>query len=98
MVLASAQYLKSYAIDCLLTSFLFCLIGYFNGCGRTTFVLIQGLTGAFGVRIPVSYFVSKVVPVSLFKIGLAMPYSFFLQIVLCMVYLIHMERKRKGRE
>ena len=98
VVLASAQYLKSYAIDCLLTSFLFCLIGYFNGCGRTTFVLIQGLTGAFGVRIPVSYFMSKVVPVSLFKIGLATPCSSFVQIVLCMVYLIYIERKRKGRE
>ena len=98
VVLASAQYLKSYAIDCLLTSFLFCLIGYFNGCGRTTFVLIQGLTGAFGVRIPVSYFMSKVVPVSLFKIGLATPCSSFVQIVLCMVYLIYIEKKRKSRE
>ncbi len=34
----------------------------------------------------------------LFKIGLATPCSSFVQIVLCMVYLIYMERKRKGRE
>ncbi len=34
----------------------------------------------------------------LFKIGLATSCSSFVQIVLCMVYLIYMERKRKGRE
>lgn len=31
IILAAADYLKAYAIDCLLTSFLFCFIGYFNG-------------------------------------------------------------------
>lgn len=34
----------------------------------------------------------------LFKIGLATPCSSFVQIVLCMVYLIYIERKRKDRE
>lgn len=28
------DYLKAYAIDCLLTAILFCFIGYFNGCGK----------------------------------------------------------------
>ena len=38
VIAAAAEYLKAYAIDCLLVSFLFCIMGYFNGCGRTTFV------------------------------------------------------------
>ena len=37
VVAAGADYLRAYAIDTLLVSFLFCFIGYFNGCGRTTF-------------------------------------------------------------
>ncbi|EFB90123.1 MATE domain protein, partial [Pyramidobacter piscolens W5455] len=80
---AGWDYLRAYSIDCLLTSFLFCFIGYFNGWGRTTFVMWQGIAGAFGVRIPVSWLMSRAVPVSVFKIGLATPCSSLLQIVLC---------------
>ena len=83
VILASAQYLKGYAIDTLLVSFLFCFIGYFNGCGCTTFVMIQGLVGAFGVRIPVSWLASQAAEVSLFHIALATPFSTVVQIILC---------------
>ena len=56
LVIANAHaYLKAYAIDCLLTAVLFCFVGYFNGCGRTAFVMIQGVVGAFCVRIPVVF-------------------------------------------
>lgn len=41
----------AYAIDCLLTSFLFCFVGFFNGCGKTLFVMAQGMVGALGVRL-----------------------------------------------
>lgn len=83
-VIASAySYLRAYAIDSLLTSFLFCYIGFYNGLGMTKFVLIQGLVGAFVVRIPVAYFMSKWEPVSLFHIGLATPMASVVQIALC---------------
>ena len=59
VILAAADYLKAYAIDTLIVSFLFCYIGFFNGCGKTKFVMVQGIAGAFGVRIPVSYLVSQ---------------------------------------
>lgn len=95
VIIAAAEYLKAYAIDCLLVSFLFCFIGYFNGCEKTTFVMIQGIIGAFCVRIPVSYMMSKVIPISLFKIGLATPCSTIIQITLCLVYFYIMNRERK---
>lgn len=82
---ASAQYLKAYAIDCLLTCFLFCFIGFFNGMEYTRFVMIQGIAGAFLVRIPVAFFMSRQTPVSLFHVGLATPCSSFLQIIMCFV-------------
>lgn len=86
VIAAAAEYLRAYAVDTLLVCFLFCFIGYFNGCGKTAFVMAQGLIGAFGVRIPVSYFMSRRQPVSLFHVGLATPSSTIVQIILCSIY------------
>lgn len=95
VIAAAAEYLKAYAIDCLFVSFLFCLIGYFNGCGKTAFVMVQGIVGAFGVRVPVSFLMSKRVPVSLFHIGLATPCSSVVQILLCGAYFLLLARAAK---
>lgn len=96
VILAAADYLRAYALDCLLTSFLFCFIGYFNGCGCTAFVMLQGIAGAFGVRVPVSWLMSLRPSVSLFHIGLATPASTLVQIVLCFgffAWTLHRERQ-----
>ena len=93
VILAAADYLRAYAIDCVLTSFLFCFIGYFSGLGKTTFVLIQGIAGAFLVRIPVSFFASRRADATLFQIGLATPMSTVLQILLCVGYLALLRRR-----
>lgn len=98
VIAAAAEYLKGYGIDTLLTSFLFCFMGYFNGCGKTTFVMIEGIIGAFGVRIPVSYFFSKAAEVSLFHVSLATPSSTIVQILLCAIYFIISERIVKQRK
>ena len=91
---AAAEYLKAYAIDCLLTSFLFCFVGYFNGCGNTTFVMLQGIVGAFLVRIPISWLMSRQAVPSLFRIGLATPASTVVQILLCGIYFAAVHRKK----
>ena len=83
VVLAAAEYLKAYGLDTLLTSFAFCFIGFFNGYGLTRFVMVQGLVGAFALRAPLSLLVSGIEPVSLFRIGLAIPISTAVQILLC---------------
>lgn len=90
------DYMRAYAIDTLLVSFLFCFIGYFNGNGKTAFVMAQGLIGAFGVRIPVSYVVSRSSFANLFTIGLATPASTVVQIVLCAVYYARFRRKPRS--
>ena len=64
-----------------------------NGCGKTTFVMIQGVIGAFCVRIPVSYLMSKIEPVSLFKVGLATPASTLVQIILCVSFFVFLSKK-----
>lgn len=92
VIMAAWDYLKAYGIDCLLTSFLFCFIGFFNGFGLTKFVMVQGIVGAFFVRIPVSYFVSRATT-SLFYIGLATPCSSLVQILLCFGCLYYVYKK-----
>lgn len=97
VILAATEYLKAYAIDCILTSFLFCFTGYFNGCSNTTFVMIQGIIGSFGVRLPVSWIMSKQAEVSLFHIGLATPCSTLVQIILCAIFfavMLHIEKRK----
>ena len=95
VILAAATYLKAYAIDCILTSFLFCFVGFFNGNSRTLFVMLQGIIGAFGVRIPVAFFMSRQAGVTLFQIGLATPAASFVQIILCIGYFLMFHRKLK---
>ena len=93
VIVAAADYLKAYGIDCLLTPIFFCAIGFFNGLGRTRFVMAQGIVSAFCVRVPVSYLMSRRVPVSLFWIGMATPFSSMLQIAMCTWYFLSLRRQ-----
>ena len=87
VILEAADYLKAYAIDCLFTAIFFCYTGFYNGIGRTKFVMLQGMVGAFGVRVPVSYLMSIQPQTSLFKIGMATPMSSIVQLILCLGYM-----------
>ncbi len=92
-VLNAWDYLKAYAIDCLLTCFLFCFIGYFNGIQQTAFVMIQGIVGAFLIRIPVAFIMLHLSGDSLFLIGLATPCSTVVQIIMCFVFYGYQSKK-----
>ena len=89
---ASGEYLKAFSFDCLLTAFLFCFMGYFNGCARTRFVMLQGIAGAFLVRVPLAYLFSRWFGGDIFMIGLATPASSFVQVLLCALYFIKCRR------
>lgn len=87
VVFAGWEYLKGYSIDVLFTSFLFCFIGFYNGAGRTKFVMLQGIFGAFCVRVPLSFLINHFYPDSIFYLSLATPSSTVCQIIICFVYL-----------
>lgn len=95
VILAAADYLKAYAIDCMFTAIFFCYTGFYNGIGRTRFVMLQGIIGAFGVRVPVSYFMSLRPNPSLFEIGLATPMSSIVQLILCLGFMAILKRREK---
>lgn len=95
VILAAADYLKAYAIDCLFTAIFFCYTGFYNGIGRTKFVMIQGIIGAFCVRVPISYLMSIQPEPSLFHIGLATPASSILQLLMCLGFMGVLRYKEK---
>lgn len=94
VILQAHDYLKAYAIDTFLTSILFCFVGYYNGYGKTLFVMLQGLVGAVLVRIPIVLYMSSIEGASLFQIGLANPASSIIQIILCLWYMRMIDKKR----
>ncbi len=91
------HYLRAYAVDTFFTAILFCYIGFYNGCGNTLFVMIQGIVGAFCVRVPMVFFMRNLPDATLFHIGLATPCSTIVQIALCVIFMIHTFRKEKSK-
>jgi len=90
---AAADYLRTYSIDCVLVGISFNMMGYLNGNGRTGFVALQGILSTFLVRIPVSFFMSKIPGVSLFEVALATPLATLFAIIMIVIYLRSFERK-----
>ena len=95
VVAAAFDYMRAYAIDVLMTSVMFCFVGYFSGMGRTSFVMAQGIIGGVFIRIPLAFLFSRIQPVTLFHIGLATPASSFVQILLCAGYFPLCRRRMK---
>ena len=89
------EYLRGFAPEVLVTAVLFSMVGYFNGVGRTMWVMTQGLIQTLLVRIPLSYVMSIQPNASLTMIGLAAPVATAVGIVLNIFYFVHMERKKK---
>lgn len=73
VIAQSADYLRGFSIECILTCILFSCIGYFNGFGNSIPVMVQGITSALCIRIPVALFMSKLPDTSLFLVGLSTP-------------------------
>ena len=92
VVAAGFDFLKAYGIDCLLTCFLFCFIGFYNGLGHTGFIMIQGIAAAFLIRIPVAFVMCRLTG-RLFYIGLGIPLSTVVQIAACFVFYFGVVRK-----
>lgn len=97
VILQSADYLKGFSVDCLLTCILFSSIGYFNGCGKSIPVMIQGITAAFCVRIPISIFMASLPNTSLMMVGLAAPISTVYGIIFFIICFALERKKERNR-
>lgn len=94
VIAQSADYLRGFAADCILTCVLFSSIGYFNGYGKSVPVMIQGITSAFCIRIPVSILMSKLPNTSLMLVGLATPITTVYGILFFILCFVLMKKKQ----
>ena len=97
VIAAAARYQRGCAAEHIFISLFFCMLGYFNGLGKTDFVMVQGIFTAFAVRIPLSYLFSRGASPDLFKIGLAVPASAAVSLIMCAVYLIYLNKREKSK-
>ena len=87
LVIARAfEYLRGFALEAVITCILFSYMGYFNGHEKSLFVMAQGLTQSFLIRLPLSYVMSIKENASLTGIALAAPAATLFGILLCTIY------------
>ena len=86
VIKAAAEYLIPFSWDFALVGFIFCVNGFFNGCGITTFVAIHETVAAFAVRIPLSWALSFIPGATLFHVGIGTPAASIVSLAMCLIY------------
>lgn len=94
VIASTAEYLRGCSFEHLIISISFCFLGYFNGLGKTTFVMSQGLISSFLIRIPLSYYLSRLPNTGMFTIGLAVPASAFVSLALNLIYFVFIIKRK----
>lgn len=92
VITAAGQYMRSYTIDCILVSFVFCTNSYFNSYGKSLISFAHSMVATFGVRIPATYFLSRYATDSLYVMGLAAPAASLVSIIICCFFLRRLHR------
>ena len=95
VIRAAALYLRSYSLDCIVVSCVFNLNSYFSGCGRSMVTMAHNVAATFLVRVPFSYFVSRMEGATLYHIGLAAPLASVFSVAVCIIYFIYLKRNGK---
>ena len=87
LIRAGTLYLHSFSIDCMLVCVVFCLNGFFNGCGHTPFSMFNNVLAAFLIRVPATWLFSRLPHATLFHIGFAAPCASIASIFIGLLYL-----------
>ena len=93
----SAEYLRGFSPDCILTCMLFAFSGFYNGHGRTVWTMLQGIGSALLIRFPVSWLFSTLPNANLFLLGLATPITTAVGILFYLFCYLRMKRKMPER-
>lgn len=89
---SGSTYMRSFSFDFIMVSFVFCMDGFFNGCGHSKFSMINGLLSTLLIRVPLAYLLSKFFGLS--GVGAAAPLASVFSIILGVWYI----RKNKWRK
>ncbi|MDL2327318.1 MATE family efflux transporter [Ruminococcaceae bacterium OttesenSCG-928-A11] len=95
VIALAANYLRSYIVDVVMVAFVFSMNGYFNSCNKSWFSLVHSLITTFALRVPLAWLFSRVENTSLYLIGWAAPLSTLASLVLCLLFLVHLDRQEK---
>ena len=86
VIKCSADYMRSFGIECVIGSFIFNINSFFIGYGHTTFPVVHSIMATFLVRIPMSYYLSKLPNATMFEVGFAAPLASILSVIMCIFY------------
>ena len=95
VIALGAQYLKSYAIDCMMIAFIFCMNAYFSGCGKSIIAMIHSLLATFLIRIPFSFFMIHTEGVTMYQLGFAAPLASSFSLIVLFGYFFWQKRSEK---
>ncbi len=96
VIMRSAEYLKGFAPEAVVTSILFSFYGYFNGHSRSKIVMLLGVLQSLVVRLPMSYYMSSKPDASLTDVALAAPTATIFGIIIA-VYCYRLMQKTMQR-
>ena len=96
VIAQSALCITGFCWDGILTNALFAYSGFFNGHGKTTAVMVEGVSSALLVRLPLTWFFSVQSWGSLFWLGIATPISTVYGIILYLIYYRIIKKKNPG--
>ena len=88
-------YLKSYAFDQMMLSFVFIMNGYFNACGHSVFTMVHSLITTFLLRVPMTILFGRLPGATLLHIGIPAPVSSFVSLLICLVFLARLKKKER---
>ncbi len=88
-------YARSFSWDYVLVPIVFCTNGFFNACGRTALSMSNNLFFTFLVRVPVSFFFSRMEGATLFHVGFAAPLASVGSNIVALIYLFSGKWKKK---
>ena len=84
---AGVEYLKSFSYDFLLVAFGFVINSFINGCGHTTFSMVNGVAASLFIRLPLARFLVQMYPKSLTGLGAAAPIATAMSVSIAFIYL-----------
>ena len=94
VIVFGGQYLKAYAVDCMLAGVHFCFSGFFCAYGMSLVSFIHNALSVILIRVPGSYLASKFFPATLYPMGLAAPAGSLLSVLICVSVYIWLLRKQ----
>ena len=92
VAVSGAEYLRSYAVDCIFAGIHFCLSGYVYAYGLSVISFIHNTISIVCARIPLSYYASVHFKDTLFPMGCVPAIGSFISVVICIGVFIWMER------